>query len=237
MRKKKITSVFLMIGFMLVLGACGSKAQGEGAFSQSAKGAAESGASSESGSASAKGAGKDADVPKNGVEIASAKDLLAFRDRVNAGEDSLNAVLTADIDLSGVCGEGVGDWVSIGITDGEPVIYEGTFDGGGYTISGLYGTDHDRTVGLFSGLGSDSTVRGLTMAELFIDTEHGGAIAHTIEGRVENCNVNGQVTGLQVGGLAWEVGETGVLTCCSYAGSVKATSHAGCLIWQSIGLI
>ncbi len=35
------------------------------------------------------------------VQIGTAEELAAFRDRVNAGENTLDAILTADIELTG----------------------------------------------------------------------------------------------------------------------------------------
>lgn len=67
------------------------------------------------------------------MEIGSAEELEEFRNRVNEGEWGLNAVLTADIDLSSVCGEGVGSWTPIAPTDSGQT-YNGVFDGGGHEI-------------------------------------------------------------------------------------------------------
>ena len=69
------------------------------------------------------------------VQIATAADLIAFSGRVNAGETELDAVLTANIDLTDQI------WVrhtytnrSIGTLENP---YSGTFDGAGYMISGM----------------------------------------------------------------------------------------------------
>ena len=70
--------------------------------------------------------------------IATAQDLVDFRDEVNAStkQSTLCAKLTKDIDLSNL----EGDWEPIGKatnTYKDYVAYSGTFDGGGHTISGL----------------------------------------------------------------------------------------------------
>ncbi|MGM9608314.1 MAG: hypothetical protein ACI3XJ_12495 [Oscillospiraceae bacterium] len=233
---KKLLCALLACCLLLSLAACGGDNGGNDNGGSNSGDSAGGGTSVSDGSLDSSG-GNDAVPPEGAIQIASAEDLLAFRDRVNAGEDGLNAVLTADIDLSSVCAEGLGDWVSIGHTDGEYVIYEGIFEGNGYTISGLYGVDHDRTVGLFTGLGSNGVIRNLTLADVSIDTEHGGAIAYDIEGCVENCRASGTVTGLQVGGLVCTVGETAVLSGCSFSGRVEGRSQAGGLAWQSSGRI
>lgn len=70
--------------------------------------------------------------------IATAQDLVDFRDEVNASTkkstSTLCAKLTKDIDLSNL----EGDWEPIGKaanTYKDYVAYGGTFDGGGHTIS------------------------------------------------------------------------------------------------------
>ena len=72
--------------------------------------------------------------------IATAQDLVDFRDEVNASTKKstsmLCAKLTKDIDLSNL----EGDWEPIGKatnTYKDYVAYGGTFDGDGHTISGL----------------------------------------------------------------------------------------------------
>ena len=76
------------------------------------------------------------------LTIGSVEELLQFRDAVldsgvykgvklkNAGE-GLHFKQTADLDLSTVCGKGIGNWTPI-------APFEGSFDGGGHKISNLY---------------------------------------------------------------------------------------------------
>lgn len=61
--------------------------------------------------------------------IATAAELAEFRDMVNRGNNGISAKLTADIDLS-VDGE-PSEWKPIGNPS-----FNGTFDGGGHTVSG-----------------------------------------------------------------------------------------------------
>ena len=63
-------------------------------------------------------------------QISSAQDLVDFAAVVNNGETNANAVLTADIDMSGVEG-----FTGIGVA--RNTLYVGTFDGQGHKISGL----------------------------------------------------------------------------------------------------
>ena len=77
--------------------------------------------------------------------IATAQDLADFRDAVNGSAkkstSKLCAKLTANIDLSTL---GDRDWTPIGYYTGysDCVYYGGTFDGGGFTISGLIDQQH-----------------------------------------------------------------------------------------------
>ena len=69
--------------------------------------------------------------PVDGIyQIGSADDLKAFRDLVNGGETTANAVLTADIDLENAA------WTPIGGgTYGKS--FDGVFDGQGHSITRL----------------------------------------------------------------------------------------------------
>lgn len=71
-------------------------------------------------------------------EIANGAQLKWFADEVNASSDnaSLNARLTADIDLSGICSS-ADPWTPIGNTANNRK-YSGTFDGQNHKITGLY---------------------------------------------------------------------------------------------------
>ena len=67
------------------------------------------------------------------LSISSAKELLAFSEKVNGGEDfsGKTVELTADIDLGG---EG-SEWTPIGSSSSA---FAGIFDGNNHVISGIY---------------------------------------------------------------------------------------------------
>ena len=78
------------------------------------------------------------------VKIATAEELAAFRDRVNAGakHDGITVSLESDIDLSDIChpetSEGAGDavnWMPIGSNNN---MFFGVFEGNYHKITGLY---------------------------------------------------------------------------------------------------
>lgn len=149
------------------------------------------------------------------ISIYTVDDLIAFRNKVNAGTTYKDYVvrLEADLDLSGI------SWTPIGrvYTDGSGKFYDfyGTFDGQGHTISNLsVGTDASYTDsdghnnGLFGGT-RNATVKNLIMENATIKGNYfvGAVIAHaqastTVENvLVKNSNVTGRCfTGGIIGG-------------------------------------
>ena len=68
------------------------------------------------------------------LEIATAEEYAEFAARVNEGERSLSAVLTADIDLTAYQGE---DFPMLGANDGDNIdhAYHGILDGAGHKVT------------------------------------------------------------------------------------------------------
>ena len=115
--------------------------------------------------------------------IADKEDLQAFAAKVNAGENAVNAVLTADIDMTGE------DWTPIGDTNDG---YTGTFDGNGHKISKLVceRTGDKQVSGLFAQLKENSVVKNLGMEDgvFTSSTSTAGAVAAKSNlGKVINC--------------------------------------------------
>ncbi len=101
---------------------------------------------------------KDAD----GIyQIGTAEDLVAFSELVNGGEFSANAVLTADIDMSGITMEPIGLWG--GVNEDGNIGFSGTFDGQGHVISNFTIEKDDKYVGLFSILNGGAVVKNFVM--------------------------------------------------------------------------
>lgn len=130
-------------------------------------------------------------------------------------------VLTADIvlnDVSDIAGWGtaapVNIWTPIGGKFGESSRhFGGTFDGAGYTVSGLYckDTTDGRGVGLF-GTSSTATIKDLTVKDAY----------------VEGVNY--------VGGITGKLGDSSKLVNCSFTGTVvSAGSYVGGLVGQILG--
>ena len=147
--------------------------------------------------------------------IGSASDLLLMRESINAGAliktltgDEIEAfsasyLMTADIDMSQLCGKGGKNWVPIGspsFSGGTP--FSGTFDGGGHEISNLYINNYLTYQGLFGSI--NGTVRNLTVSGEISCIGSSGLLAGSAysPSKVENCVSKGSVTGWDdMGGL------------------------------------
>lgn len=143
----------------------------------------------------------------NGVyQIKNAGNLFWFAEQVKDSTfgDALNAELTNNIVIPDAR-----TWTAISLEDGS--LYTGTFDGAGYTISGIR---TNGTEGLFAGITADSVVKdlGIINSEINSGSSYGGAIAGTNYGIIENCYNTGTVmseygANLGVGGIAgWNYG-------------------------------
>ena len=121
------------------------------------------------------------------AEIATAADLAAFRDYVNAGNTEKSAKLVADIDLSTVCGKDIGNWTPI-------ATYAGTFDGNNHTISNLYIEENDNYASLFDTIEANGTVKNLGVVSATINrtaksTKAAAIVCRKNEGTITGCYV------------------------------------------------
>lgn len=148
------------------------------------------------------------------VKIKSAKDLVKFRDRVNNGEVALEGILETDIDLSSICSKDAGNWAPI-------ENYNGNFDGGGHTITGLYiVTDEETPIGLFGKTDNEAVIQNLGIEDSTIDGgNYAGAVAGKCNGVLTNCWSSSQVSAITkaAGGVAGYARE---LTDCYNLGDV-----------------
>ena len=105
----------------------------------------------------------------NGKEfrlIRTAEDLKRFADDVNSGQQNLNALQTADIDLGGI-----DNWKPIGtmyLSITRP--FTGIYNGNGYTISNLKisNTKKDDALGLFGMTDGDALLTGIHLRNVEI---------------------------------------------------------------------
>ncbi len=98
--------------------------------------------------------------------IRNADDLKRFADDVNSGQQNLNAIQTADINLNGI-----DNWKPIGIQYlGDLRPFTGIYNGNGYTISNLKisNTKIDNALGLFGMTGGDALLTGIHLRDVEI---------------------------------------------------------------------
>lgn len=168
--------------------------------------------------------------------IGTAADLKAFAEYVNGATYSAGtysyyacAKLTADIDLSTVCSETLGSWPGIGTNSNG---YCGTFDGQGYTVSGLYIHDDALTkAGFFTYL-LGAKVRNLKIG----GHVYAGTYAGMVAGKANNSS---QITNVEVlegsvetkvnraGGICGELGSGTLTDCVNRASVITHSGYAG----------
>ena len=169
-------------------------------------------------------------------QISTADQLKLFRDIVNGtGGQALNrgayAVLTANIDLNNE------PWTPIGnYTEGNQIYYEGTFDGGGHTISGLNVTGNFRYASLFGAV-KGGTIKNLTVAgnvshnyySTVLDCHVGGIVGGALDAAtIENCSNNCSVTGSSrnyIGGIAGSNIDNARIIDCYNVGTITGTIY------------
>lgn len=145
-----------------------------------------------------------------------------------------NAVLTKDIDLTGE------DWTPIG---NASTIYTGTFDGKGYTISGMKIDDADSYSGLFgnvTGTVRDFTVTGsITISSGATGLKVGGAVGSlgtgtaggTVSGVSSGVDITVTSGSGHIGGVVGSLPENSSPTVesCLYTGTLTSSVDADCV--------
>ncbi|MBQ8012585.1 MAG: hypothetical protein IJ265_13625, partial [Oscillospiraceae bacterium] len=161
------------------------------------------------------------DTDENGVyEIANAGQLYWFMKLVNSvelegaeiGYADYDAILTDDITVNKnvlnadgtLNGDGSNfrEWFPIGYyydLDGdgtkEDICYNGTFDGQGHTISGLYFDNTGQSdVGLFGKIYTDAEICNVTVADSYFNAQGWvGSICGSNGGTIRNCTNSGTI--------------------------------------------
>ena len=135
---------------------------------------------------------------------------------------NLDCTLCDDIDLNST------SWTPIGT---NYYTYTGTFDGGGYTITGLIVTGSNEYAGLFGRIGSGGTVKNVVLKDVHIesDNQYGcvGGVAGNSNGNIENCSVSGSVSGRHTAGGVVGLQYSGFITMCGSSVTVNGTAEVG----------
>ncbi|WP_317336791.1 GLUG motif-containing protein, partial [uncultured Ruminococcus sp.] len=164
-------------------------------------------------------------------QISNAQELYWFADKVNNDNEnygSANAVLTTDITVN----EGTitadstsaTPWTPIGKSESQ---YNGTFDGQGHTVSGLYFNDEVTDyVGLFGYVGSGGSVSNVGVVDSYFkgNSYVGGVCGCNNSGTITNCYNTGAVSGeSNVGGVCGK--NDGIITNCYNTDFVDARNY------------
>ncbi|MDM8268953.1 fimbrillin family protein [Barnesiella viscericola] len=137
---------------------------------------------------------------------------------------SLNCTLTEDINMTGK------EWTPIG---NSFQTYNGTFDGQGYSITGLNASS------LFGGIGESATVKNLQLVDVELYESSGGTagIVTNNYGQVIACSVTGKIDAFSaVSGIAYA--NQGSITACWFDGTLRKNESGGIVNYNfSIGSI
>ena len=176
--------------------------------------------------------------------IDNAGKLYWFMEHVNAGNTSVNAILTKDIMVNrgvlNALGKGLFSipfraWTPIGNNNNK---YAGTFDGDGHKVSGLYFSNPEQDyVGLFGYTASDATVQNVGVIDSYFNSDLyvGGVVGYN-EGTVESCYNMGTVSGdSYVGGVVGY--NRGTVESCYNTGSVSGNSYVGGVVGTNRGTV
>ena len=170
--------------------------------------------------AAAKDPGYTVSEDGNTYEVYNAEGLKNIAKLVNEeGKTDINITLDTDLTLTG-------EWTPIG-TESQP--YTGTFNGKDKTITELKITGSNDYVGLFGRIGSGGAVKNVILTEVNVTAGTSvGGIAGQNDGTVENCSVNGTVTGRGFTDTGGIVGTNyGTISGCSAEGTVTGSVNVG----------
>lgn len=182
-------------------------------------------------------------------QISNIAELYWFAALVNGTSMEADAVLTADIVINEQVltadGELVEDtdgltaWIPIG---SESAPFNGTFDGQGHSISGLYINRPEADCqGLFGYISSNGTVSRTEVTDSYIHGQDGvGGITGINDGILTACSYSGTVIGYEypLGGVAGE--NNGTVSGCCATGKVHATGsdpYVGGVVGDNYGAI
>ncbi|MFR9576464.1 MAG: GLUG motif-containing protein [Rikenellaceae bacterium] len=161
------------------------------------------------------------------TEIYDLEELEAFAASVNAGNTAASCKLMKDIDLKG---DEDNQWTPIGTNDAR---YAGTFDGNGFTISGLYINSPDQGLALIR-YTDGATIKNLTVEAQITATENETAAAivgYSYNSTISNCSttentvING--VGNNVAGIAGSLLESGSIDNCTNYATIIGSRNAG----------
>ena len=154
-------------------------------------------------------------LPDGGGKNLSANAILTANIIVNTGVLDANKNLVSKSDLT--------EWKPIGARWSS---YTGTFDGQGYTISGLYFNNPTSSyVGLFGSIGANGKISNVGVLDSYFQfSELGGGVCGVNHGTVRDCKNTGSVRGLAaIGGVCGLNEKGGIIENSFNEGTVSGT--------------
>ncbi len=162
------------------------------------------------------------------VSISTPADLISFASRVNAGELTLDAVLTTDIDMTGQeWPKPIGCWTPK--VNNANVMYKGHFDGKGYTIKNLVYNTTQNYHGLFGVVSSGALIENFTVTGTVTNASYTefGTVGFARDANPTICNVHSYLNfdntkaGTRIGGIVGNsYNGTVNITRCTYSGTM-----------------
>lgn len=159
--------------------------------------------------------------------IHTAEGLYQFAALVNTGQFTLNASLTNDIDLSEYS-----NWIPIAdFSSNKDFYYSGTFDGCGYTISGLTFSNPAKEYRALFGFLKKGTVKNLSLSNSKLSgSRYLAGISVINQGTISNCSSEIQILSdkesIFLGGIC-SINYGSILFCNSTATIVGGTYLGG----------
>lgn len=151
--------------------------------------------------------------------------LVWFSEQVNSGNTHICGQIRADIDMSKVA-----DWTPIGTAD---QMFEGSFDGGHYEISGLchslFGTTRDADIEKV--VITDSAITAHTESSQHVGSIIGTMLGGTLKLSSSEAFVSATSQESNLGGLVGNA--CGTITDCYFAGSASGYGNTGGLLGSS----
>ena len=165
---------------------------------------------------------------KTYYEIGTADDLVAFAQLVNGGDYTANAVLIANIDMTGkTWSNSIGDWQS-------SHMYKGKFDGQGHSITNLTITTARDYHGLFGVVGQNAEIKNFYIdGAVTVNHNSIGVVSYTRDDNVLISNIHSKLnfsggSGKRVGGIVGNANQasnvgTATIDRCTYSGTMTLT--------------
>lgn len=165
-----------------------------------------------------------------GVEKNASADAILMNDiTVNTGVLDANKNLVSESDFI--------EWTPVG---NNIYAYTGTFDGKGYTVSGLYfNNPNSSLVGLFGFIGANGKISNVGVLDSYFQFgEYGAGVCGINNGELQNCSNSSTVIGNMeqgIGGVCGENDYGGIIENCFNEGTVRATTEEGTFVFGGVG--